>query len=278
MEMKGIKVLSETDQSVLVQVAAGESWNDFVQWAVDRQLGGLENMVDIPSLIGSVAVSNIWAYGQEASQIISEVLGVNLTTQTIQKLSAEECEFAYRESIFKQELLDQFIITHVVFELPRIDEEYVFTTSYKDIQTFFATETIDFEALSPRDKQQTLLQAIRQIRASKLPNPAEVGTAGSYFKNPKIWIPQREELVQQYPDLVFWEEGEDLIKLSAGQLIELAGWKGKSLGSATVSPKHALVILNTGTKGVDIADLAQQIQESVLEKFGISLEPEVRYC
>lgn len=109
-----------------------------------------------------------------------------MTTQTIQKLSAEECEFAYRESIFKQELLDQFIITHVGFELPRIDEEYVFTTSYKDIQTFFAAETIDFEALSPRDKQQTLLQAIRQIRASKLPNPAEVGTAGSYFKNPKI--------------------------------------------------------------------------------------------
>lgn len=133
-----------------------------------------------------MAVSNIGAYGQEASQIISEVLGVNLTTQTIQKLSAEECEFAYRESIFKHELLDQFIITHVVFELPRIDEEYIFNTSYKDIQTFFTTANIDFEVLSPYDKHQTLLQAIHQIRATKLPDPAVVGTAGSYFKNPKI--------------------------------------------------------------------------------------------
>lgn len=194
-------------------------------------------------------------------------MGVELETGNIKKLTHSECHFSYRNSVFKQELQDRFIITHVIYRLQKIDENYLFDTRYADIQDFFQDKHIDFDALSPREKLRTLTETIITIRSSKLPDPEKVGTAGSYFKNPKISLPEWEKLHAQFPTLKSWIEDDETVKLSAGQLIELIGRKGKAEGAVSISPKHALVLLNTGNSGQAIADLAEKIQDQVQETF-----------
>lgn len=184
--IKGIKILEESSEHVRVQVGAGEVRDDFVNICREQKRGGVENLVAIPGNVGTSAVSNIGAYGQEASESIDEVIGIHLETKTIQKLSKEDCGFGYRKSIFKEDLQGKFIITHVIFKLKKIDEHYDFNTAYADIQNSFEAEGIDFAALSPEKKLLTLSSTIKQIRAKKLPDWTQVGTAGSYFKNPEI--------------------------------------------------------------------------------------------
>lgn len=276
--IKGIKKLTEENGKVLLQVGAGEAREDLIEYVLKEQLGGIENLIAIPGNVGTSAVSNIGAYGQEVSEVIHEVIGVNLETKTIQKLSREECEFAYRESIFKHELEGKFIITHVVFTLEKIDEKYQFSTAYADVERYFQEQEIDFSLLSPTEKLKTIAQAISEIRATKLPDRKQIWTAGSFFKNPEIWLPQWEHLQSRFPELKAHPGSEETMKLSAGQLIELCGWKGKEESGVKMSEKHALILINTWTSGQAIAEYAKKVQDSVFEKFGIMLEPEVRYC
>ncbi|MDO4713645.1 MAG: UDP-N-acetylmuramate dehydrogenase [bacterium] len=276
--IKGFKILAEDEQSLVLQVGAGEKWQDLVDYCVAHQLGGIENMTDIPGNVGTSAVSNIGAYGQEVSSVIEEVIGLNLQTKTLQKLSNADCAFAYRESVFKHDLEGEFIITHISFRLKKIDQNYSFATAYADVQAAFAEQEIAFEELSPSEKLQTLVTTISEIRASKLPNLEQTGTAGSFFKNPEISLPQREQLHQRFPQLKAHLTSQELMKLSAGQLIELCGWKGKTLNNVKMSEQHALILINKSKAGKDVLHYAEQVQAAVYEQFGIELEPEVRYC
>ena len=278
MEIPWFKILSEDETSLKVQVWAGESWNKFVYWAAERGLGGVENLIDIPGTVGTSAVSNIWAYGQEASSSISQVIGVNLETKTIQKLTKEECQFAYRESIFKHELQDQFIITHIIFELKKVNDDYQFATEYADIQKVLSEKKSDFDQLSPFEKLREISQIISNIRASKLPDYHTIWTAGSYRKNPEIWLPEREELSTQFPELKAYLTEQETMKLSAGQLIELCWWKGKEENWVKMYEKHALILVNEGESWSAVLDYVRKVEESVLAKFWIHLQPEVRYC
>lgn len=276
--IKGIKKLTEENGKVLLQVGAGEAREDLINYALKEQLGGIENLIAIPGNVGTSAVSNIGAYGQEVSEVIHEVIGVNLETKTIQKLSREECEFAYRESIFKHKLEGNFIITHVIFALEKINENYQFSTTYADIEKYFQEQGIHFTLLSPTEKLHTISEAITKIRASKLPDRKQIWTAGSYFKNPEIWLPQREVLHQQYPELKGFLQANEMMKLAAGQLIELCGLKGHQEGKVKISEKHALILINEGWTGAEIKAFAKKIQAAVAKKFCVKLEPEVRYC
>ena len=278
MEIPWFKVLSEDEISLKVQVWAGESWNNFVYWAAERGLGGVENLIDIPGTVGTSAVSNIWAYGQEAGSSISEVIGVNLETKTIQKLAKEECQFAYRESIFKHELQDQFIITHIIFELKKVNNDYQFATEYADIQKVLSEKKSDFEQLSPFKKLREISEIISDIRASKLPDYYTIWTAGSYRKNPEIWLPEWEKLSTQFPELKAHLTEQETMKLSAGQLIELSWWKGKEENWVKMYEKHALILVNEGESWAVVLDYARKVEESIFAKFWIQLEPEVRYC
>lgn len=276
--IKGFKILQEDEHHILLQVWAGENWQNLILFCLQHQLGGIENMTDIPGNVGTSAVSNIGAYGQEVSSVIYEVTWLNLESQNLQKLSNADCQFRYRESIFKHALEGKFIITHVSFKLKKIDQNYSFSTEYADIQRVFTEKNISFEQLNTSDQLQTLVTTISEIRAAKLPNIKNTGTAGSFFKNPEITLPQREQLHQRFPELKAHLTSQELMKLSAGQLIELCWWKGKSIHGVKMSDQHALVLVNSSQNWSDILSYAEQVQASVKERFGIDLEPEVRYC
>lgn len=276
--IKGIKILNETHEYLEVQVGAGEERDDFIHYCIKNQRWGVENLISIPWKVGTSAVSNIWAYWQEACEAISEVIGVNLETNTIQKLSKEECIFGYRKSIFKTELQGKFIITHIVFKLKKIDEDYVFSTDYADIQKVFLEQGIRFEELSPLQKLETLTTIISKIRENKLPDWKITWTAGSYFKNPEIWLPDWEKLHEKYPDLKAFLQENEMMKLAAGQLIELCGLKGYQEGKVKISEKHALILINEWGTWAEVKAFAEKVQKIVFEKFWIQLEPEVIYC
>lgn len=274
----GIKIIKEENNQVRVQVGAGEKREHLIAFAQSHQLGGIENLIAIPWNVGTSAVSNIGAYGQEVSEVIEEVQGLNLKTQSIQKLSNTECQFAYRESIFKHELNGQFIITHITFRLQKVDENYHFSTAYGDIQNFLIEKGIAFEKLSPYEKLTKISEIISETRTSKLPDIHTTWTAGSFFKNPEIWLVERKQLQSRFPQLKAHLGEHETMKLSAAQLIELCGWKGKTINSVKMSENHALILINEGNSWKAIAEYADQVRVSVLEKFGIELEPEVRYC
>lgn len=277
-EIKGFKMLSDENWEVVLQVGAGESWETFIAYCQEHKLVGVENLVAIPWTVWASAVSNIGAYGQEVSTVIETVIGVNTQTWTVQKLTNEECQFAYRESIFKQALKDCFIITQVVFRLKRLDEEYVFSTWYWAVQEYLDQNQISFSSLSCEEKLHVIISVIRQIRSDKLPDPQHIGTAGSFFKNPEIWLVDWEILSGKFSFLQGHHTDHATVKLSAAALIEYCGWKGKAINGVQMSEKHALILVNTWNSGAAIADYANQVQQSVFETFGVELEPEVRYC
>lgn len=276
--IKGIKILNETNKNIEIQVGAGEIRDDFVHRSIDHERWGIENLISIPGNVWTSAVSNIWAYGQEACEAISEVIGINLETNTIQKLTHEECEFGYRKSIFKSELQGKFIITHIIFRLKKINEHYSFNTEYADIQKAFAEQEIPFESLLPNQRLGVLTSTIADIRSKKLPDQNIIWTAGSYFKNPEIWLPQREKLHTDFTELKGFLTDNETMKLAAAQLIELCGFKWVQEGKVKISEKHALILINEGGTGAEIKAFATKIQNSVFKKFGIQLEPEVVYC
>ncbi|MCL2326990.1 MAG: UDP-N-acetylmuramate dehydrogenase [Bacteroidetes bacterium] len=264
---KGIEITRETNKTVRVRVAAGEVWDDFVAWAVDRNLFGIENLSLIPGTVGASAVQNIGAYGMEAAQSIVAVHAAHVETLEQKIFSAEECGFGYRESIFKTEQARKYCITEVEFLLHKQGE---FLLNYGDLQQQFSQQT--------EQNLQTLRYIICDIRNQKLPNPEITGNAGSFFKNPLISQKQFVELQQKFPTIVHYKAENGQVKIAAGWLIDNLGLKGFRMGGAQVHTQQALVLINTGTAtAADIVQLAEEIQRQVLQAYGVEISPEVLY-
>lgn len=269
--LKGKTILREQGFSVIVNVWAGENRHETMMRSIEKKFAGGENMVLIPWLVWSAPVGNIGAYGKEAKDIIEEVEGIDLSTGEKKIRTNKQCEFAYRDSIFKHALKDKIIITSVSFLFKKYSQTYIPTIDYKDIQDRIAVLGRRPELLSPKD----IAEIIISIRESKLPDWTKIGTAGSFFKNPVVSKAQFDPIVSTYPQ-VKGNEVPEGIKLSAGQLIELAGYKGKSEWPVATYEQHALVIINTwGATGAQVWAFAQAIQKKVNEMFGVVLEAEV---
>jgi UDP-N-acetylmuramate dehydrogenase len=241
------------------------NWDSFVEWAVDNNLGGIENLSLIPGSTGSSPIQNIGAYGVEVKDVIDKVIYLDLETFESVSLPVNECRFSYRNSIFKNQLKNRVVITSVVFKL-RYDP--VFNTSYGNLQA-------EVEKLGSLNLT-TLRNAIIHIRRSKLPDPEILGNAGSFFKNPVLEASKAHQLKEKFGAMPVFPAQEGLVKIPAGWLIEQCGWKGKRTGNAGVHDKQALVLVNYGNaSGEDIYNLAMQISDSVFAAFEIKLEPEV---
>jgi UDP-N-acetylmuramate dehydrogenase len=264
-DIHGIRILSETDQMVEVEVGAGENWDNFVAKCVEKGWGGAENLSLIPGNAGAVPVQNIGAYGVEAESIIVNVDGIDIDTLEKKSIKGSECKFEYRNSIFKTQLKDKFIVTSVIFRLLK-NPSFVLTYGV------LKTELTKYEEVNLK----TVREVVISIRESKLPDPKKIGNAGSFFKNPVVLKDVAKELEDQYSGIPLYGAGEGRVKIAAGWLIEKAGWKGKSFGNAAVHDKQALVIVNKGNAtGREIYELSKKIRMDVYSKFGIELEPEV---
>lgn len=261
---KGIEFINEDDESVYIRAKGGENWSDFVQFTIQNELYGAENLIGIPGLVGSCPVQNIGAYGAEVKDIIYQVEGLFIPDGEPFVLYNEECEFAYRDSIFKNKLKEKCLITDVVFKLSK---EKHFNFNYQQLADAFTGKEPDLAAVAEK---------IMEIRNAKLPDINKIGCAGSFFKNPVISEAEFAALSSKFPDLVHHESKEG-IKLAAGQLIDKCGWKVIRKGDVGVYPKQALVIVNwDNAKGKEVVDYYQEIIQSVKEKFNLTIEPEVR--
>lgn len=266
-ELKGIDLINEDADHFFVKAGAGESWHVFVMHCIDNNYAGLENLSLIPGNVGAGPMQNIGAYGVELKDTFYELEALNLKTLAMEKFTNEECKFGYRESIFKREAKDRYIITSVTF---RLNKKPVLNTSYGAIEK----ELEEMGVKEPSIK--TVSQAVINIRRSKLPDPAQIGNAGSFFKNPVVSAEKYESLKKDFPSIVGYPNSSSEIKLAAGWLIEQCGWKGKTFGDAGVHKLQALVLVNYGNaKGEEIFGLSQRVMDSVKEKFGVELEREV---
>ena len=262
----GIEVIAEDEEKVSVRVGAGVVWDDFVAYCVDHGWYGTENLSLIPGEVGASAVQNIGAYGVEVKDMISFVETMNIEgVKHVYRM--DECEYSYRNSIFKRPEMKQVFVTYVGFILSK-KEYYMldYGTIRQELEKF------------PKVDLKTLRQVIIDIRESKLPDPKLLGNAGSFFMNPVVSREIFESLREQYPQMPFYEVGIDRIKIPAGWMIDQCGWKGKSLGPAAVHDKQALVLVNRGgATGTDIVALSDAVRASVREKFGIDIYPEVNF-
>ena len=263
----GISVERENEEFVWIRAGAGENWHSFVLHCIAQQWAGVENLSLIPGCTGASPMQNIGAYGVEIKDIFDSLEAWSLEDQTLVTFSKSDCQFGYRESVFKRKLKNKFIITSVMFTLRK---KPVFHTSYGAIQQ--ELEAMGITELSIK----AISDAVIRIRQSKLPDPAITGNAGSFFKNPEIELLHYLELKHTYPDLPGYPTKNDTTKVPAGWLIEKAGWKGHREGDAGVHPKQALVLVNYGkATGAEIYSLSEKIVQSVKAKFGIELEREV---
>lgn len=266
-ELKGITVVKEDNDYVYVKAGAGENWHGFVQHCIALQLGGLENLSLIPGNVGASPMQNIGAYGVEIKDVFHELEALHLDENHIVTFNNADCQFGYRESVFKRQYRNQFAILSVTY---RLSKKPHFNTSYGAINEELQrmnVQTLSIQAIS---------QAVINIRSSKLPNPAEIGNAGSFFKNPTIPKEQFEALHAAFPQLVAYPVANHAFKLAAGWLIEQCGWKGYRKGDAGVHAKQALVLVNYGeATGKEIYQLSQEVVDSVEAKFGVVLEREV---
>jgi UDP-N-acetylmuramate dehydrogenase len=266
-EIDGINVVDEDDQFVFISAGAGVKWHSFVMYCVNQNLGGVENLSLIPGNVGASPMQNIGAYGAEIKDVFYELKALHLNEKSIHKFSSAECEFGYRESVFKKKYKDEFAILNVTF---RLRKNPVFNISYGAIETELKkmhVETLSVKAIS---------DAVIQIRSSKLPDPSVIGNAGSFFKNPVITKEQMEKIQQHHLNLPFYKADEENFKIPAGWLIEQCGWKGFRKGDAGCYEKQALVLVNYGNAtGKEIYSLSEEIKLSVNEKFQIELEREV---
>ncbi len=262
--IKGIEVVDESAESALVRAGAGEVWDDFVAWAVERGYGGVENLSLIPGEVGASAVQNIGAYGVEAKDVIAMVEAIDLSNGQKRVFGTEECNYAYRQSIFKNALKGKYAITYVTY---RLQKQPVLKLDYGNIR-----------AVLGDNGQHTISdvrQAIIDIRNAKLPDPKVQGNAGSFFMNPVVSREKFLSIQKDYPQMPFYEV-EGGVKIPAGWMIDQCGWKGKSLGRAGVHDKQALVLVNLGGATSDeIITLCNTICKDVKEKFGIDIHPEV---
>jgi UDP-N-acetylmuramate dehydrogenase len=267
-DLKGTKIIKEEDDFVLVKCMAGEVWHEFVLWTINQNFGGLENMSLIPGNVGTTPVQNIGAYGTEIKDTFISCEAIQIVTQEIKTFSKEECHFGYRESIFKQEAKDLYIITSVIFKLTK--RNHKINTSYGDITKELEKQNVTIPTL--RD----VSNAVIAIRQSKLPDPKELGNSGSFFKNPVISKEQFLTVQEQYPEIKFFEVSSCEVKVPAGWLIEHAGLKGFRKEHAGVHKNQALVLVNYGeAKGEEILALSEEIKKSIKDKFGVTLETEV---
>ncbi|WP_018617794.1 UDP-N-acetylmuramate dehydrogenase [Spirosoma luteum] len=267
--IQGIEVIRADDDHTYITAGAGVNWHKLVMFCVEHGYAGMENLSLIPGTVGAAPMQNIGAYGVELEQVFDSLTAIHIQTGEKRTFSYADCAFGYRESIFKRELRDQYIITNVTF---RLDKQPIFHTRYGAIRETLAEMGVSDDNLSIK----AISEAVIHIRRSKLPDPAEIGNAGSFFKNPEVPKPQFERLKAKYPVLPGYPIGDDVVKIPAGWLIEQAGWKGYRTGDTGVHTKQALVLVNyDNATGNEIMTLARQIQQSVLETFGILISPEV---
>ncbi|CAM8644383.1 MurB UDP-N-acetylmuramate dehydrogenase [Comamonadaceae bacterium] len=283
-EVRGLKVVGETAKSVIVEAGAGENWHDFVTWTLDQNLPGMENMALIPGTVGASPVQNVGAYGVELQDRFDSLDAIDLLTGQVFTLNAAQCAFGYRDSVFKHAssgeadlhlplgLKDRALILRVRFALPKVWKPVL---GYADIERKMAEHGVT----EPTARQ--IYDWVCEVRRAKLPDPAVIGNAGSFFKNPTVTAEQCEDIIARDPKVVHYRLDNGSVKLAAGWLIDSCGWKGKSVGQAGVYEKQALVLVNrgagvdgNGATGGEVMTLAKAIQTSVYERFGILLEPE----
>ena len=285
MEIKGLRLVQETDRALIVEAGAGEVWHDAVAWTLAQGFPGLENLALIPGTVGASPVQNIGAYGVELQDRFASLDAIDLATGQSFSLDAAQCGFGYRDSVFKHApsestdgssmprgmgLAGRAVITHVRFRLPK---------PWKPVLGYLDLERRRIEAGVDQPTAQQIFDWVCDIRRAKLPDPAVLGNAGSFFKNPTVTPEQCTDIIARDPKIVHYPMPDGSIKLAAGWLIDACGWKGKSVGKAGVYEKQALVLVNRGhgqdsVTGGEVMTLAKAIQTSVYERFGIRLEPE----
>ncbi|MDZ4708897.1 MAG: UDP-N-acetylmuramate dehydrogenase [Saprospiraceae bacterium] len=266
--LKGIEVIEENEEYVRVEIKSGENWHQFVQWAVSHGWGGVENLSLIPGTVGAAPIQNIGAYGVEIKDVLVSVQAMELDTSRIITLTTEDCQLSYRHSLFKMPgYKHRFFILSITL---RLSKHPVINTRYADVEKKLKESYIQNPGIVE------IHQAIIEIRRNKLPDPAVMGNAGSFFKNPVIPLTQFHDIKIKFPHIPSYAVDDEWIKIPAGWLIDQAGWKGRQLGQVACYDKQALVIINKGgAGGKEIWDFAGMIQEDIFEKFGIRLEPEI---
>ena len=263
----GIEIIREEENSVLIKAGAGEIWHELVLFCVERNLGGIENLSLIPGTVGAAPMQNIGAYGQEIKNVFEGLEGIFIDSGEKKIFTKDDCNFGYRNSIFKQELKNKFVIASVVLRLSR---NPVLKLDYGTVE-----EELDKLSLD-KITVKNVSDVICKIRQSKLPDPRQIGNAGSFFKNPEISEETFLSLKKEFSGIIGFPLGNRKVKLAAGWLIEQCGWKGKRVGNTGSHSKQALVLVNYGNvKGSEVLQLAQKIKESVKNKFGIELEEEI---
>lgn len=264
----GIEVIDQSENNVLVKAGAGENWHQCVVYCLDHDYGGVENLSLIPGNVGATPIQNIGAYGVEIKDIFESCEALNIYTKQIETFSKEACQFGYRESVFKQDKKNSYVIVSATFRLTKV--QHKLNMEYGAITTELAAMKISNPTI------QDISKAVISIRESKLPNPKEIGNSGSFFKNPVITQAHFEKLQQNFPEIPSYIVFENEIKIPAGWLIEKSGFKGKTFNDYGVHKKQALVLVNYGNaKGSDILDLANLIQKTIKQIFGICIEKEV---
>lgn len=268
LNLRGIEILNETETQVTVKAMAGENWHQFVQYCIEKDFGGLENLSLIPGNVGTAPIQNIGAYGVELKDTFENCNTLEIETLKEREFTKSECGFEYRNSIFKNEIKGKYIITSVTFKLTK--KEHKISVSYGDIQKSLADKNIEHPSIKD------ISEAVIAIRQSKLPDPKVLGNSGSFFKNPVIDAEKFQEFRTKFPEAPFYELSPTAFKIPAGWLIENAGFKGKRFGDAGVHKNQALVLVNYGNAtGIEIWQLAMDIQKRVKELTGIYIEPEV---
>ncbi|MDK2126287.1 UDP-N-acetylmuramate dehydrogenase [Parachitinimonas caeni] len=264
-EIPGRRILGDDEHYVYVAIGGGESWHGTVEWTLQQGLSGLENLSLIPGTVGAAPVQNIGAYGVELKDVLHELTAYHLTDGSARRFSLVDCRFAYRDSVFKQDQAGQWLIGEVVLRLPK---RAALHTEYGELARELA-------ALNKPATAIDVATAVCKIRRSKLPDPAQIGNAGSFFKNPLVSQAQYSALLATFPALVGYLQPSGDYKLAAGWLIEQAGWKGRQLGPVGMYARQALVLVNHGgASGAEVMALAAAVQAAVQEKFGVMLEPE----
>ena len=269
----GIEIVSETETEVIIKVAAGEVWHKLVLWCVKNNYAGIENLSLIPGLAGAAPMQNIGAYGVEIKDVFHQLEAIDVHTGEAVKFGIADCHFGYRESVFKNNYKNKFLITSLNLKLTKLSSPraiYQYKIEYGDIKaTLSDMRAYDLSLKAVSD-------AVTKIRTSKLPDPKVIGNAGSFFKNPVVSEQQFETLVAQYPVMPSYLQKDGSVKIPAGWLIEQCGWKGKVVGHTGAHATQALVLVNYGNaSGKEVWDLAMKIQQSVKEKFDIDISPEV---
>ena len=267
-QTKGICTVYEDEFHIELAVASGEDWHEFVMYCIQKGYGGIENMSLIPGSVGAAPMQNIGAYGREIKDVLTYVNAVNLDTKKMEKFTNQACEFGYRESIFKKAAKGKYFIADIGIRLTKKD--HLINTSYGDIESWLNFNKIETPSI------QDVSNAVIAIRKSKLPDPAQLGNSGSFFKNPVISASHYKNLLQKFPEIKSYPVNDEEVKIPAGWLIESLGWKGKRIGNTGAHNKQALVLVNYGNAmGNEVQQLSEDIKKSVWETYQIKLETEV---